>query len=518
MLGFIRLKHLDLSRNAIETLEGLEQLTHLETLNLYYNNVPSLKELLRLKHNTKLKSLDLRLNPVTKNEPDYRLFVVHMLVNLRKLDDRSVRDNERKAALMHFDSDQAREFSEHQRNRTDHGEKLPDIPKHISSRTDLVQSLAPRPTALEDDTDHLLDLIAKTDTLLTPARPKQTQSQQSGAVSNKSPGLSPLGYDHSHHDHVTPESSSLKSHSSRRLDLSDSLQRNLDFKDEYQVYSDIVVKGNFTPAPVLTVANDEAAPVHLSQESDGSEVNELLQLIRMHVCGGTKTLQLDSAFKDKLKEWWSSHGLSKPAARVNKEVHDELKALQEQVKDKDSLLLQKDSDLSKMKERLQQCESEAAVLGGRLQALTAELGEVRKHDSANRQTRQLLNQANKDLATLRLHVQCLQDENSTLKSSADLAPSTSRLVELEKNLRLAEADNSSLRQEVAVMTEKHKQNAQSTAQMHQLAAMLQESHGALVTTNDHLLKELEDTKRRHKQEIAQMNLNYQELRKTIELR
>ena len=32
-----------------------------------------------------LQELDLRLNPVTKNEPDYRLFVVHMLVNLRRL-------------------------------------------------------------------------------------------------------------------------------------------------------------------------------------------------------------------------------------------------------------------------------------------------------------------------------------------------------------------------------------------------------------------------------------------------
>ncbi len=31
------------------------------------------------------QELDLRLNPVTKHEPDYRLFVVHMLVNLRKL-------------------------------------------------------------------------------------------------------------------------------------------------------------------------------------------------------------------------------------------------------------------------------------------------------------------------------------------------------------------------------------------------------------------------------------------------
>lgn len=31
------------------------------------------------------QELDLRLNPVTKNEPDYRLFLVHMLVYLRKL-------------------------------------------------------------------------------------------------------------------------------------------------------------------------------------------------------------------------------------------------------------------------------------------------------------------------------------------------------------------------------------------------------------------------------------------------
>ena len=32
-----------------------------------------------------LQDLDLRLNPVTKNEPDYRLFIVHMLPNLRRL-------------------------------------------------------------------------------------------------------------------------------------------------------------------------------------------------------------------------------------------------------------------------------------------------------------------------------------------------------------------------------------------------------------------------------------------------
>jgi Leucine-rich repeat (LRR) protein len=53
--GFTRLKNLDLSRNAISNLEGLEQLPMLETLNLYYNNIPDLKELFRLRHNVKLK-------------------------------------------------------------------------------------------------------------------------------------------------------------------------------------------------------------------------------------------------------------------------------------------------------------------------------------------------------------------------------------------------------------------------------------------------------------------------------
>ena len=51
----------------------------------YYNNISGLHEVFRLRHNAALKELDLRLNPVTKEEPDYRLFVVHMLVHLRTL-------------------------------------------------------------------------------------------------------------------------------------------------------------------------------------------------------------------------------------------------------------------------------------------------------------------------------------------------------------------------------------------------------------------------------------------------
>ena len=39
---------------------------------------------------------------------------------------------------------------------------------------------------------------------------------------------------------------------------------------------------------------------------------------------------------------------------------------------------------------------------------------------------------------------------------------------------------------------------------------------SLVTTNDHLLKELEDTRKRHKDQMQQMNWSYNQLRRTIE--
>lgn len=41
------------------------------------------------------QELDLRLNPVTKNEPDYRLFIIHMLVKIRLLGEQCPCDSKR---------------------------------------------------------------------------------------------------------------------------------------------------------------------------------------------------------------------------------------------------------------------------------------------------------------------------------------------------------------------------------------------------------------------------------------
>lgn len=40
---------------------------------------------------------------------------------------------------------------------------------------------------------------------------------------------------------------------------------------------------------------------------------------------------------------------------------------------------------------------------------------------------------------------------------------------------------------------------------------------SLVATNDHLLKELEEAKRRHKLELQQSHSNYEQLRQTVNL-
>lgn len=105
----------------------------LERLILYYNCIPSLDEVKVLYELLTLRELDLRLNPLTKNYLNYRLYVVQAMPNLRKLgetqpfhpdcallsqvfstnmcpslcitDSCPVRDTERKAAIMQFSSD-----------------------------------------------------------------------------------------------------------------------------------------------------------------------------------------------------------------------------------------------------------------------------------------------------------------------------------------------------------------------------------------------------------------------------
>jgi hypothetical protein len=59
--------------------------------------------------------------------------------------------------------------------------------------------------------------------------------------------------------------------------------------------------------------------------------------------------------------------------------------------------------------------------------------------------------------------------------------------------------------------------AASVPQLHDLTAMLQESHRSLAATNEHLLKQLEDERYKHTKELEQLRWNYDELKRTADL-
>ncbi|XP_065254457.1 centrosomal protein of 72 kDa [Emys orbicularis] len=154
--NFTRLKSLDLSRNALVSLEGIQHLIFLEKLNLYYNHISSLSEIFRLHSLTALKDVDLRLNPVVKNESDYRLFVVHMLPNLRRLDDRPVRDSERKASLLHFTTDHAFELKDSSPTA-----KVNEIERSGQPRIAYINSMSRKCSVMDEEDEAVLNLITK---------------------------------------------------------------------------------------------------------------------------------------------------------------------------------------------------------------------------------------------------------------------------------------------------------------------------------------------------------------------
>ncbi|KAM5331395.1 centrosomal protein of 72 kDa [Glossophaga mutica] len=170
LMNLTGLKSLDLSRNSLVSLEGIQYLAALESLNLYYNCISSLAEVLRLHCLTELTDVDFRLNPVVKNEPDYRLFVVHMLPKLRRLDDRPVRESERKASQLHF-------ASEESLDSTHSFLALCRVGRPNHSRTKCTDPSAKKCLVMDADDEAVLNLIAECEWDLSNP-PRSTSSSQ----------------------------------------------------------------------------------------------------------------------------------------------------------------------------------------------------------------------------------------------------------------------------------------------------------------------------------------------------
>ncbi|KAM3832673.1 leucine-rich repeat and guanylate kinase domain-containing protein [Vipera latastei] len=103
--GLKALQVLDLSNNEISSLEGLEEHNFLEDINLENNQVSELSELEYIESLPLLRVFNLLKNPV-KEQEDYWLLVIFMLLRLTELDHQKISVEEKVAAVNKYDPPQ----------------------------------------------------------------------------------------------------------------------------------------------------------------------------------------------------------------------------------------------------------------------------------------------------------------------------------------------------------------------------------------------------------------------------
>ena len=113
--------------------------------------------------------------------------------------------------------------------------------------------------ALDDDTDELLELMAKSDALLTPT--KQHHHTPGVLMYNETRG-SP----HFRQVHLSC------THSSSDSDSNNTTQ----FSDEAEAYTNLKIKGNFTPAPV-----SHPSQPHMCEPALPNVPNALKELVEL---------------------------------------------------------------------------------------------------------------------------------------------------------------------------------------------------------------------------------------------
>ncbi|KAK7114531.1 centrosomal protein of 72 kDa-like isoform X2 [Littorina saxatilis] len=599
---FSRLKALDLSRNALETVEGIENLDLLEKLNLYYNNISDLGELKRLKHTPNLRELDLRLNPVTRSEPDYRLYLIHMLPHLQKLDDRGVRDRERQAALTHFSSSQATEMTYHPPRK-----EPPQKPIH--PRAELTAKLG-KPSVLDDDDVAVMDLVAMKEGDLSRPRPltgsaakepameeyslemlKSLSSQD--ATFNGVSALPPPGKTQKRSSSLPPpknEDDLMAAYKDKYPNIAslarDDMHRkkrtdpNLQYQDELDAYSKYKSHGFFTPHP----GRDD--------EEGSEEVSQFQAERTSHSPGGDDAHRNRELEQPPLRDYErkkpgsdgdaTSRGQHRRTHSVpnsepfptERDVPEPTRTFHQSLRPSShrydaGLIQQRLDDNPSAKELLfrildlaDRYWNGSKSLHQHAKFLGLALDVIEKHSQEGP-----LAGMQQDVQSLKQRVERLQDENSTLRERqsrrSDADTTTASEAQLKSTLKQARSDVGHLREELqhyvkknASLQRKLEQQQESGAsftvsgaasstnpmhlddiqrqndalsseieglrgrlkqyaQMQELASMLQDSHKSLVQTNDHLLKEMDGERKRHRHEVEQMHWSYDQLKKTI---
>ncbi|XP_048576940.1 centrosomal protein of 72 kDa isoform X2 [Nematostella vectensis] len=566
--SFTRLKNLDLSRNAIQSLQGVESLQLLETLNLYYNNISYLQDLSALKYLTNLKELDLRLNPVTKNEPDYRLYIVHLLPSLKRLDDRSVRDSERRAAIMHFTSEQASEFTESPSIQlTDH--ERPSVP-----RADLVRTLGPKSALAEDDVA-VLDLITRTGGDLSKPHAitgSSTRAPETQDFTREELRNMPSSYttppkhkrDTSPQEHRSPPRQKDRIY----VQFADEVKDNthLKYTDDSSAYTSYSTRGHFTPNPQVigtAMSMDIPSPRTHTQALPPKDTqtmpprNQQVMSPRLssreQPRAEDRPYNVSSPERTRGSQEEPGYGRSMDSGRLSEPLPD--RTLDNSQSD---MMLDKVLDLvdrywngskslhhntkfknlaTKLLSSLQTQPTHHPSPGAtgqlrvELSERTAELSRLREQMSE--QQRELERVRNKlkgqemlqgslditaqELTAVKARLQDTQEENSVLRTKVKTLESRQMNAgEQERQLGELLRKNNELEEKVKSFSQQVTQQNCNLEQLQELTCMLQESHKSLVATNDHLLRELDEVRQRHNQEVHQLHWSYDKLKNTMD--
>ncbi|KAB0369784.1 hypothetical protein FD755_018777, partial [Muntiacus reevesi] len=569
LMNLTGLKSLDLSRNSLVSLEGIECLTALESLNLYYNRISSLAEVFRLHSLAALSDVDLRLNPVVKSESDYRLFVVHMLPGLQQLDDRPVRESERRASRLHFGSEESLDskqsfLSVFREERPHH------------SRVKCTDPSAKKCLVMDADDEAVLNLIAECEWDLSNPPGSMSSSQKESEASLQSSQaksrhrLSPQSAQHQCGDalwkgperrrsssragcveprlqdqrcgelppqHFTPDDHYIYCYATETEDSGASSQKSSVSTQKMlnplpaEKYRKRRMPGGRFQGPM-----DEACLSSLEgslsvsrrsgSEGWGQAASSLLATL------GPETPRPPSASKGR-KACPKLHSAVLPRKKATLEMLL-LEALLDLVDvhwngrgslhSSEVFLAQARHILSSAQE-FTTTQDTSTTVNEEISSLTLEnkslhsrLAELQQQYGVKMTEVVLeLSDTRKEMDYLRQHLDRSLEESSSLKSL---------LFSMKKDVRTADAPSalnlqiSGLQASVKRLSGELvelKQHLEHYDKIQELTQMLQESHSSLVSTNARLLQELDQMRAQHQAEVEQLHWSYKELKKTLAL-
>ncbi|XP_032091785.1 centrosomal protein of 72 kDa [Thamnophis elegans] len=489
---FVYLKSLDLSRNALITLEGLKHLTYLEKLNLYFNHISSLSEVLRLHNLTALQVVDFRLNPVVKNESDYRLFVVHMLPNLKKLDDCPVTESDRKASLLYFTSDQAYTFK-----KSAVLTKRIKPSRFIHPRVEYINSMSKKYLAVDEDDETALRLLAKCEwdlrkhAEISLSSKKDPEVELHNLKSIYEMKENPKKWKS---EFSLPQFFLLQKKCSFQNTVSEDRKRLKGTTTDKEVNESLLISRKLV-GPVQKASKFKeqrfngrgALPqgtIHMMNKNlcEATPMQRLLDLVDKY-WNGSKSLHYNEIFLDQAEMVLSAVQKSLPAGQQ--------KHYSTENQEVNKLLLEKEA----LQKCLAQQEKQYSI---RINNLKSELSKNKKDMDA---LKLYLNKLLKEKDGLKVH-KFKVEESIQFSDTADTT--SLQITDFEDHHQLLIDENASMK--------KHLQNFNK---MREMTEMLQENHRILISTNEHLLKQLNEMHLKHKAEVEQLHCNYDQLKKTM---